>query len=70
MQNGINSVGRYISGKAELLQSKEKLLEENKQLKDKVDSLSYQNKILAGENIELESYRTLFALDKKYPDYP
>lgn len=70
MQNGINSVGRYISGKAELLQSKEKLLEENKQLKDKVDSLSYQNKILAGENVELESYRTLFALDKKYPDYP
>ena len=70
MQNGINSVGRFISGKTELLQSKQKLLEENKELKDKVDSLSYQNKILAGENVELESYRTLFALDKKYPDYP
>ncbi len=70
MQNGINSVGSFISGKIDLLQSKEDLLAENKELKEKVDSLGYDNKILAGENVELESYRTLFALDKKYPDYP
>ncbi|MBP3702365.1 MAG: rod shape-determining protein MreC [Lachnospiraceae bacterium] len=70
MQNGINSVGRFLSSKVELFQSKEKLLAENKELKNKVDSLNYQNKILAGENVELESYRTLFELDKKYPDYP
>lgn len=70
MQNGINSVGSYLYGKTELFRSKESLLEKNKELQSKVDDLSYQNKILAGENVELESYRTLFSLDKKYPDYP
>ncbi len=70
MQNGVNDVGRYISDRIDLFSSKEDLLEENKALKEKLDALSYDNKILAGEISELENYRELWKLDKKYPDYP
>ena len=70
MQKGINSVGRYISDKMELLSSKEILQAENEELRKKLSDLSYDNKILARENAELENYRKLFKLDKVYPDYP
>ena len=70
MQKGINSVGRYISGKVDLFQSKKDLMTENEQLKKEISDLSYNNKILAHENTELENYRKLYKLDKKYPDYP
>ena len=70
MQKGINSVGKSISDKFDLLSSKESLLAENKELQEKIDSLSYSNKILVGENKELENYREMYKLDKKYPDYP
>lgn len=70
MQKGINSVGRYISDRLDYLESKESLMKENEELKAKIDELSYDNKILAGENSNLENYRELYKLDKKYPDYP
>ena len=70
MQKGINSVGKYLSDKADLLTSKEILLAENKELQEKLNDLSYNNKILARENAELDNYRELYKLDKVYPDYP
>lgn len=70
MQKGINTVGEFISDKLDLITSKQELLDENTQLKEKLDELSYNNKILIGENSELENYRELYKLDKKYPDYP
>ncbi|MCH5265644.1 MAG: rod shape-determining protein MreC [Lachnospiraceae bacterium] len=70
MQKGINTVGKYLSDKMDLFHSKETLLQENRELKEKIDSLSYDNKILAGENSELENYRELYKLDQKYPVYP
>ena len=70
MQKGINSVGQYISDKMDYLQSKEDLLAENEELRKKIDELNYDNKILAGENSNLENYRELYQLDKRYPDYP
>lgn len=70
MQKGINTVGRYISDKMDLLHSKKSLLEKNEQLHQRISELSYDNKILAHENKELENYRNLYKLDKKYPDYP
>lgn len=70
MQKGINSIGRYLSDKKDLLTSKEQLLKENDELKQKLNDLSYDNKILARENTELENYRKLYKLDKKYPNYP
>ncbi len=70
MQKGINSVGKSISEKFDLMESKESLLKKNKELQEKIDSLNYSNKILVGENKELENYREMYHLDKKYPDYP
>ena len=70
MQGGINKVGKYISDKTDLLTSKEKLLEENRQLKEKIDALNYDNRILASENSNLDNYRELYQLDQQYPDYP
>lgn len=70
MQSGINRVGQYIYGKIDLMNSKEELLKENQELKEKIDALSYDNKILAGENSDLDNYRELYQLDQKYPDYP
>ena len=70
MQKGIDSVGSFISDKMDFLASKEDLLEENEALKKRIDELSYDNKILAGENINLENFRELYKLDKKYPEYP
>lgn len=70
MQKGINSVGRYISDQKDLMTSKEQLLQENEELKQQLNDLSYDNKILARENTELENYRKLYQLDKKYPNYP
>lgn len=70
MQGGINRVGKYLSDKMDLLDSKEKLLEENKSLKERIDALNYDNKILANENSNLDNFRELYELDKQYPDYP
>lgn len=70
MQSGINKVGKYLSDKMDLLTSKEQLLEENRELKEKIDGLSYDNRILASENSELDTYRDLYELGQKYPDYP
>lgn len=70
MQRGINSVGKSIAEFGELFKTKEELLAENKELKDKISSLNYNNKILVSENNELENYRQLVDLNKKYPDYP
>ncbi len=70
MQSGINAVGKWIYGKMDLLDTKEKLLEENKELKQKLDALSYDNKILAGENSDLDKYRELFKLDQQFPSLP
>ena len=54
MQSGINKVGKAISDKMDLLHSKEDLLAENKQLKEKIDAISYDNKILAGEKVDVK----------------
>lgn len=70
MQKGINRVGGFLADKKALLTSKEELLAENEQLKKRINTLSYDNQILAGENSDLDHYRALYDLDQKYPDYP
>lgn len=70
MQVGINKVGKYMSDKMDLLASKEALLDENKQLREKIDALKYDNRVLASENNDLDNYRELYQLSEKYPDYP
>ncbi len=70
MQVGINSVGTYISDKLDTLRNINELLDENKELKDQVAVLSYQNKLLLQDKYELDGLRELYALDQKYLDYP
>ncbi|MFU0827543.1 MAG: Cell shape-determining protein MreC [Lachnoclostridium sp.] len=70
MQDGINSVGRGISNQFDRFTSMNKLLKENAELKKQVDTLSYENKILLQDKYELDRFRELYKLDKKYADYP
>ena len=70
MQNGINGIGRWLTSKNDLFTSMRELQAENKALKDKVSSLSTENKTLRLEKYELDSLRELYKLDEEYSDYP
>jgi rod shape-determining protein MreC len=70
MQNGINTVGHSVFNQVDKLASMSQLLKENDQLKEKVDTLSYENKILLQDKYELDRFRNLYKLDQKYADYP
>ena len=70
MQRGINTVGTYLSDKMDNFRSIHELLNENEQLKNKVDVLSYDNKLLLQDKYELEELRKLYELDQQYADYP
>lgn len=70
MQKGINSVGTWLFDKAEALTTLEQLREENKQLKEELANISYENKILQQEKYELADLRELYKLDEKYASYP
>ncbi|NLY48806.1 MAG: rod shape-determining protein MreC [Clostridiales bacterium] len=70
MQKGINIIGTYISDGLATLKSIEELAEENKRLKEQVDILSYENKLLLQNKYELDELRELYKLDQKYIDYP
>jgi rod shape-determining protein MreC len=70
MQKGINSIGSFISDKLDNLKNISELLEENEQLKEQVNLLSYENKLLRQDKYELNELRELYELDQKYLDYP
>jgi len=70
MEKGINTVGTYIGKQFDRFESINALLAENDQLKDKVDLLSYNNKLLLQDKYELDELRNLYDLDQKYLDYP
>ena len=70
MQRGINVVGSFISDKLDVFTSMKELLEENDELKDQVNLLSYENKLLLQDKYELDELRELYKLDQKYLDYP
>lgn len=70
MQQGINTVGGFISDKFDILTSMNALIDENEKLKDQVSILSYENKLLLQDKYELDELRSLYELDQKYIDYP
>lgn len=70
MQKGINTVGHAVFSQFEKIASFNELLEENTRLKEEVNVLSYENKILLQDKYELDRFRDLYKLDKKYADYP
>jgi rod shape-determining protein MreC len=70
MQKGVNIVGTFLSDKLETLKSMNDLLDENSSLKEQVNLLSYENKLLLQDKYELDDLRKLYELDQKYIDYP
>lgn len=70
MQRGINSVGTLISDQLDRFKSMNDLLEENANLTEQVNVLSYENKLLMQDKYELNGLRDLYKLDQQYLDYP
>ncbi len=70
MQKGINSIGDAIANQGDKFTSLNRLLKENAQLKENINNLTYDNKILLQDKYELDRFRELYKLDKKYADYP
>lgn len=70
MQKGINIVGTFISDKMENFKNINDLLAENEELKNKINVLTYENKMLLQDKYELDGLRELYELDQKYLDYP
>lgn len=70
MQKGINIIGTHISDGLDTLRSMKELTEENRRLKEQVNILSYENKLLLQNKYELDELRELYKLDQKYIDYP
>lgn len=70
MQKGINSVGRFVSNQVDKLARMSDLIKENEDLKTRLASTTYENKILQQDKYELKELRELYKLDEKYPSYP
>ena len=68
-QNGINSVGSWLSEKQSGFRNVEKLAVENSALQDKVDQLTEENSILSQNQEELKRLRDLYQLDGDYSEY-
>lgn len=69
-QNGISSVGRWLSNRSDELAQIRDLLEENESLKAQIDELTVQNTLLQQEKYELNTLRSLYQLDDLYDEYP
>lgn len=69
MQNGINSVGGWISRQADNLENLSVVMAENEALKKQVEELTVELNTIKLERYELENLRDLYDLDQKYPSY-
>lgn len=69
MQRGINTVGTWISEKADKLKNLSDVMAENEELQRKVDELTTELNTIQLEQYELENLRELLELDQKYPSY-
>lgn len=69
MQDGINSVGVWVSDRFTSRKTMEELKEENEKLTKKVEELTRQNESLSSGQKELEELQELFALQQEYASY-
>jgi len=70
MQRGVNRIGKAINNRIKNFSDINALIEENEKLKDELNQLKYENKMIQQDNHEIETYRSLFELDQKYIMYP
>lgn len=68
-QDGVSSIGTWISNRVDELGELKVVLQENQQLKQQIDELTIQNTQLQQEKYELDNLRDLYALDQQYSDY-
>lgn len=69
LQKGMNNLGLWTYDKYTTLQEISVVLDENKELKNKVDELTEENNQLRQDTYELTRLRELYKLDEKYPGY-
>ena len=68
-QNGISSVGGWLSNRSEELVQIRSLLAENEALRAQIDELTIENTILQQDRYELTNLRELYQLDSQYEGY-
>lgn len=69
IQSAVNAVGGSIYEEASNLKQLKTALEENAELKARVDELTEENTRLRAEELELERLRELYELDTQYMQY-
>ena len=69
LQKGMNNLGLWTYDKYTTLQEISVVLDENKELKSKVDDLTEENNQLRQDTYELSRLRELYQLDEKYTRY-
>lgn len=68
-QNGVSQIGTWISVRIDELGELRIVLEENQELKDRIDELTVQNTQLQQDKYELNNLRELYKLDEQYSGY-
>lgn len=68
-QQGISSVGSWLSNRSEELVQIRALLQENEALRTQVDELTIENTTLQQDRYELTNLRELYQLDSQYEEY-
>lgn len=69
LQKGMNNLGLWTYDKYTTLQEISVVLDENKELKSKVNDLTEENNQLRQDTYELSRLRELYQLDEKYTGY-
>lgn len=69
MQDGINTVGTWITEASDKFKKLDDVMAENEALQQQVDELTVELNTVNLEQYELQNLRELLELDKKYPSY-
>ncbi len=69
VQDGMNSVGKWMAGKSDTLKELSDVMSENKKLKKQLEKLKEENTALLLNNNKVEDLQKLLELDNKYSTY-
>lgn len=70
MQKGINTIGKWITRKADLITDIDALIEENEYMKTQIERLEGENRVLIQDKYELDNLRQLYELSETYSQFP
>lgn len=69
MQNGINTIGQWVSDKMDMLVDIQNLQAENAELKSRLEEYQMNERMQLSDENELKELRELYDLDSRFPDY-